>query len=192
MVFLLAVIVSWCNVDQGCIRAFDNADFQVNIDIPIAPDFSGSGATVTSLLVASTSSSVEGEIQYPPQFYNFTDAVLGVPLVAGETLEIDADVPINLAVQRDYTFLITMTAETTEGLECTGVELLNFTAGGANIGPEGGGTCAALAGGGGGGGGKDKDKDKDKNKDKARDERAISYWNLQQKYGGLVRGRRKY
>ena len=183
----MTVIVSWCNEDQGCIRAFDNSDFQVSIDIPISPGFEGDGATVTSLLVASTSSSVEGEVQYPPQFYNFTDAVFGVPLVAGETLEIDADVPINLAVERQYTFLITMTAETAEGLECTGVELLNFTAGGANVGPDGGGTCAALAG---GGGGNDKDKDDDKN-DKDKDQRASIYYGLQQKFPNLIRGRRK-
>jgi len=149
-------IIEWCDEDK-CIDGFDNQDFQVTLDIPISAGYEGDGAVITSLLVAQTATSeLEGEVA--AKFFNLTDAAAGVVLEAGTTVQVNASVPINLLIERDYAFLITMTAETDDGLVCQGFELVNFTAGGANIGPDGGGTCAVIAGGEGGGDDKNNDK----------------------------------
>lgn len=176
-------IIEWCD-EEKCIDGFDNKDFQVTLDIPISAGYEGAGAEITSLLVAQTATSeLEGEVS--AKFFNLTDAASGVVLEAGTTVQVNASVPINLLIERDYAFLITLTAETEDGLVCQGFELVNFTAGGANIGPDGGGTCAVIAGGGGGGGGgggKDKN-----NKNKNQRERGLF-----DKVKNAVRGSRSY
>jgi hypothetical protein len=127
------VIVSWYNEKQGNITGFDNQTFSLKLNIPIgANQWEGDGSVVTSLLVAQTTTSAPGEVEYPPVFYNFTNLVAGTVLQAGETFVVDdLSIEINLAVEQEYNFLITLTTEGTNGRPCTGSELLSFTAGGS-------------------------------------------------------------
>lgn len=128
----LLVIVSWFNEDQGNITGFANASFDINLNIPIeANQWEGAGATVTSLTVIQSSTTVPGEVDYPDQFYNFTDDVYGTVLEPGKTYEAEMNIEINLAVERTYNFLVSMEALGANGRPCTGTDLISFTAGGS-------------------------------------------------------------
>jgi hypothetical protein len=84
---------------------------------------------LTSLAIAQeTVSSIDGSTQ--TAFYDFTDEVAGTVLTNGDTLSANTDIPINLAIESEYNFVISMTGVTNTGQECTANEVLSFTAGG--------------------------------------------------------------
>ena len=128
------MIYGWYNEEQGNITGAANNTFGVSVDIPVdAVQFAGEDATVTSLVIVQSSVAAEGEIQFPPEVFNVTSAVAGTQVGAGETFNADVNIPINLAVEQNYTFLISMTAETASGIECNANSLLQFTAGGSPL-----------------------------------------------------------
>ena len=159
----LAVIVGWYNEEQGNITGFDNTTFSVSVDIPIdAVQFEGQPATVTGLTILKSSTTSDG-ITATPEFFNLTDSVAGTQVGPGETFDAELAIPINLAVEAEYTFLVTLSAETVTGVDCTATEILQFTAGGSPL--ELGSTQACPGDeddGGGGGGDKDDKDDKDR------------------------------
>lgn len=154
--------MSWFNEEQGNITGFDSASFSVVVTIPIeSTEFEGDGAVVTGLTVAQATTSPEGDVQIPPQFFNFTEEVAGTVLTAGSTLEAAIEIELNLALELVYDFLVTLTADGVSGQECIGTEILSFTAGGS-LTNDGLGTGCEGADGEGDKNGKD-------GKDKARD-----------------------
>ena len=126
------VIVSWYNEEQGNITGFDSVDLGIDLSIPLdAGQFAGDGATVTGLAVIQSTTSQNGDPDFPSKFYDLSMVVAGTNLMAGESLEVNLPLTLNLALELDYEFLVTMTATSTSGHNCTGTEFLTFTAGGS-------------------------------------------------------------
>ena len=111
-------LVLWVNEDQGTVSCFANQTFNLDITIPI--DIVGGPATVTGLTVASN---------VDPYFFNLTEKIFGTEAGAGEIIETSIAIPIDLSEKRTYTLLITLTAVTTSGEQCTATELTGFVAG---------------------------------------------------------------
>ena len=131
-VLLSTVIVSWYNEEQGNITGFDSVDLGIDLRIPIdAGQFAGDGTTVTGLAVIQSTTSQNGDPDFPSKFYDLSKVVAGTNLTAGESLEVNLPITLNLALELDYEFLITMTASGTTGQNCTGTKLLSFTVGGS-------------------------------------------------------------
>lgn len=127
------MIVGWFNEEQGNITGFDNTTFSVAVDIPIdAAQFEGQPATVSGLTILKSSTTVDG-ITSAPEFFNLTDSVAGTQVGPGETFDADLAIPINLAIEQEYTFLVTLSAQTVTGVDCTATEILQFTAGGSPL-----------------------------------------------------------
>ena len=131
------------------------------MSIPIgAGQFDGDGATVTGLSVVSSTTSENPDIpDFPSEFFDLSEEVAGTVLNAGETLEVTIPITLNLALELDYEFLVTMTATGTAGQNCTGTEFFEFTAGGS---PAAIGIGTSCPGEGGDNGGDDKDAKDDK------------------------------
>ena len=128
----ILVIVSWFNEEQGNITGFDSVDLGIDLNIPLdAGQFEGDGATVTSLQVVQSTTSQTGNPDFPSEFYDLTDDVAGLVLSAGDNLEVSIPITLNLALKLDYNFLVTMSATGINGQNCTGTEILAFTAGGS-------------------------------------------------------------
>ena len=129
-----SVIVGWFNEEQGNITGFANTSFAVSVDIPIdAIQFAGQDATVSGLTILKSSTTVGSNITAPTELYNLTDVVAGTQVGPGETFDADLNLPIDLGVEREYTFLVTLTAATASGVDCTATEVLQFTAGGSPL-----------------------------------------------------------
>ena len=97
-------LVEWVNEVQGRISCFANQTFDLDISIPV--DIRGDTATMETLTIASN---VE------PFFFNLTDKVAGVVVNAGDVLEVNIAVPIDLTSRKTYNLLITLTAVTDTG-----------------------------------------------------------------------------
>lgn len=129
------VIWGWYNEEQGNITGATNFDFGVSVDLPIdAVEYGGEDFTVTGLtIVVSSTPTAIGVFEFPPVTYDLTDSVVGTTVASGSSLDADLSIDLNMAVEQEYTFLITMTAETASGVECTANELIQFTAGGSPL-----------------------------------------------------------
>lgn len=121
---LSVVIVSWTNEDQGNVAAVESVLF--NIDQQI-----GDKATVTGVTFVQSTTSQIGNPDFPSKFYNFSDNVAGTVVGPGDTLEMSLPITLNLAFEVDYEFVVTITAIGANGQNCTAMNRLSFTAGGA-------------------------------------------------------------
>ena len=124
---LRAVIVGWYNEEQGNITGFTNYSFTIDIDVPIEANFGGDTITVTTLVIAQQTTWPDGTTQ--SNLYDLSDEVAGIVVESGDTFSAGIELDVDLSLQKDYAFVITMTGVTDSGQECTGTELLDFTAG---------------------------------------------------------------